>query len=156
MEIEIREITPHDQRELLLNMRDADREEVHATTPLSLESAVRQTVSLSTDSRVGLINGEVAALWGSAPISLSSGHGAPWMLATHVIEKHPLAFLRRCKEQFYAVCGPYQILENHVDARNRVAIHWLKWLGFEFDDPAPWGWKGLPFHRFSMRVSPCV
>jgi hypothetical protein len=153
LEIEIRDITPEDQRALLNDMRSADRAEVEATTPLSLESAVRQTVSLSTDSRVGLIDGKVAALWGAAPISLSNAHGAPWMLATTVIEKHPLAFLRRCKEQFSAVHGPYQLLENHVDVRNRVAIHWLRWLGFEFDDPTPWGWKGLPFHRFSMRTN---
>ena len=156
MDVEIREVTDDDQRALLNGMRDADRAEIEATTPLSLEDAIRQTVSLSTDSRVGLIDGKVAALWGAAPISLANAHGAPWMLSTTVIEKHPFVFLRRCKAQFRQVQGPYQLLENHVDVRNRVAIHWLKWLGFEFDEPTPWGWKGLLFYRFSMRTNGCV
>ena len=32
----------------------------------------------------------------------------------------------------------------------RLSIRWLAWLGFAIDPPQPYGFLGLPFHRFHM------
>jgi hypothetical protein len=50
----------------------------------------------------------------------------------------------------------HSFLENWVDARNVTSIKWLKWCGFDFDDPAPFGVEQLMFHRFEMRKNICV
>jgi len=43
-------------------------------------------------------------------------------------------------------------MENYVDVRNTVAIHWLKWMGFKMEEPQAWGVQGLDFHKFTMRA----
>ena len=44
----------------------------------------------------------------------------------------------------------FPFMFNYVDARHTDAIRWLKWLGFEFDEAAPYGPFDLPFYRFTM------
>jgi len=53
-------------------------------------------------------------------------------------------WVRRQSEKF-------SLLYNYVDARNVKSIKWLRWLGFQLDEPAPYGVRGLPFHRFELR-----
>ena len=152
IDVEIRDIEPQDIDELVLNMRQADRDEVAAITTLPLHQIVSDSVKLSTYSKAGLVNGELACLWGVCPISLLSSKGSPWLLATPVIEQYPMAFLRRCKPYIKKFKELYSSMENYVDVRNTVAIHWLKWMGFKFDEAKPWGVKGLDFYRFTMRT----
>jgi len=33
-----------------------------------------------------------------------------------------------------------------------ASIAWLRWLGFEVKDAEPYGWLGMPFHRFQMET----
>jgi hypothetical protein len=152
VDVEIRDIEPQDIDELVRNMRQADRDEVKASSPLSLKSVITHSVQLSSYSKAGLVNGELACMWGVCPVSLLSSKGSPWLLATYVIEKHPMAFLRRCKPVIKKLRDSYSNLENYVDARNDVAIHWLKWMGFKMEEPKPWGINGLEFHKFTMRT----
>ena len=150
IEVVIRDIEDEDINNLYKHMRQADREEVSATTSMELLGVINHSVELSTYAQAGLVNDELVCLWGVCPISMLSSKGAPWMLSTDVIEKYPLTFLKRCKPVIKKLKQDYNHLENHVDVRNTVAIHWLKWLGFKFDEPKPWGVKGLDFQRFSM------
>lgn len=152
-DVEIRAIEEGDIDLLVADMRQADRDEVAAATTLPLDKVVADTVTLSSYARSGWVNGHLACLWGVAPLSLTSSKGAPWFLSTSVIEQHPMLFLRRCKPHVQEFKDRYNYMVNYVDARNKVAIHWLKWLGFDLEEPKPWGVKGLPFHRFTMRTN---
>lgn len=152
VEVEIREIEKGDIDLLMADMRQADRDEIAAATSIPLKKAVSDSVALSSYSRAGWVNGRLACLWGVCPISLATSNGAPWFLSTSVIEQHPMLFLRRCRPHVQEFRDRYRFMVNYVDARNRVAIHWLKWLGFDMEEPRPWGIKGLPFHRFTMRT----
>lgn len=153
VDVEIREVEAEDIDLLTADMRQADRDEVAATTSVPLDQVVTTTVALSTYARSGWVDGRLACLWGIAPLSLTSSSGVPWFLSTPVVEQHPVLFLRRCKPHVQEFKDRYDFMVNHVDARNKVAIHWLKWLGFEMEEPRPWGVKGLPFHRFTMRTN---
>ena len=150
--IEIRDIEPQDIDELVRNMRQADRDEVKASTNLPLRSVIDHSIRLSSYSKAGLVNGELACLWGVCPISILSSKGSPWLLATPVIEQYPMAFLRRCKPYIKKFKELYSSMENYVDVRNTVAIHWLKWMGFKMEEPQAWGVQGLDFHKFTMRA----
>jgi hypothetical protein len=149
--IEIRDIEPQDIDVLVRNMRQADRDEVKASTVLPLRTVIDHSVRLSSYSKAGLVDGELACMWGVCPISMLSSKGAPWMLATYEIEKHPMSFLRRCRPHVKKLKDSYRSMENYVDVRNTVAIHWLKWMGFKMEEPQAWGVQGLDFHKFTMR-----
>ena len=42
---------------------------------------------------------------------------------------------------------------NFVDARDRLPVRWLKWLGFELDpEPVANGPFGTPFYRFELKT----
>jgi len=77
--------------------------------------------------------------------------GVPWLLSSKSLPKHAKAFLRRNKEYIDEELGNFGLLMNYVDARNKVSIRWLKWLGFSFDEAAPYGMDQRPFHLFKMK-----
>jgi hypothetical protein len=78
--------------------------------------------------------------------------GAPWLLATPEIERHPVTFYRMSKRLFPRLASGYDRLVNWVDARNVLSLRWLAWLGFETGPPAPWGALGLEFHKMSWEA----
>lgn len=151
VDVEIKEIEPGDIDILMDDLRQADRDEIEAITTQPLREVIESTVSLSSYAKAGWVNGDLICLWGVCPATLISKTGAPWFLATNRIEQYPLLFLRRCKPHLKTFKAHFKLLVNYVDARNTVAIHWLKWLGFKLEEAKPWGIKSLPFHKFTMR-----
>lgn len=153
-DVTIRPATLEDAADLAPRLRAADRAEVwasHRATPIqALETSVRLSCS---DAWAGLADGALVCLWGVVPLSLVSRIGSPWLLASDDLERHQVAFLRRCRGMVDQMQAPYRLLTNHVDARNRLSIRWLRWMGFEIAPVAPWGPDGLPFHRFERRAS---
>ncbi len=133
------------------HLRQADRDELWAASRSLPADSLRNGVRSSSFARAGLIDGEVACLFGVAPQSRLTGSGFAWMLATPLIEEHQILFLRRCRPVVREMGQGFRYLHNYVDARNVTAIRWLRWLGFTIHDPAPHGALGLPFHHFEMR-----
>lgn len=132
-------------------MRKQDADEIYAAAGISAEKALMLSFRTSTSVWAGLVDGEVACVFGVCPINLLAGHGAPWLLGTDLVKKHAKAFLSRNMAYIKTMREVYNLLENYVDVRNTVSIGWLKRLGFKFDEPAPYGKFGLPFIRFEMR-----
>lgn len=139
---------------LVVDMREADIDEVTAATGgRDLGSIVRASVAASVGPRTALIDGEVACIFGVAPLGGMLGRtGAPWMLGTHLLDRHPGALMRHCRRYVADMLALYPRLVNFVDARNVRSIRWLKRLGFTFHPAAPYGEAGLPFHRFEMGI----
>lgn len=149
------EIVPADQShvELLVPfIRQADADEIWAASQSTPRKALNQGVNCSTHAWTGVIDGVPACMFGVAPMSLVNGAGAPWMLASSLIEQHATPFLRRSKKCVKTMRTSYNYLVNYVDNRNTKAIEWLQWLGFELSEPQPFGVYGLPFRRFEMRA----
>jgi hypothetical protein len=42
-------------------------------------------------------------------------------------------------------------LSGYAWAENRVHLKWLQWLGFQLDEPKPFGPHMQPFRRFQMK-----
>lgn len=133
--------------------RPADRMELWSSDRLSPRRAIELGIMVSPDARTALFDGEPACVFGVNPGSMLGGTAAPWMIGTALLERYPLAFLRRSRPVVAAWAERYTSLRNYVDARNTLAVAWLRWLGFKIGEPSPYGIDQLPFHPFSMEVS---
>lgn len=134
------------------NMRQADVEEIEASSGLDPYSALRRGMACSSHVWTGTVDGEPACMFGVVPVSMMSSVGVPWMLGTPLVEEHATAFLRRNKRYVKQMTAAYNYLVNYVDDRNVKAIEWLKWLGFTMSEPQQFGYKRMPFRRFEMRT----
>ena len=119
----------------------------------SVEWALVESVKASVVLYAVDINGELACLFGCAPINGMLGlRAAPWLLGTDVLDRHPSALMRHTAPYLAQMQRRYPHLLNYVDARNTRSIRWLKRLGFVIHPARPFGVAQLPFHYFEMRV----
>ena len=143
--------TQEDAAELGRLMRPEDRREVLAMgfTP---EFAASHAVRASLAAYAGRVDGELVGVFGVSLVGLMSSTGVPWLLCTPAVDEWPTGsglesarFHRVLKQRF-------KRLENFVHAENEPAIRWLRWLGYNIDEPRPFGPYGALFCRFWMEV----
>lgn len=135
------------------NMRVADREEIWASHMLEPGHALYLSL-MSSDLAWTVLSPatkEPFAMFGARKGTSLNPLGRVWMLATDEIEAWKLVFAKHSRDYMSFMVNLLGDLSNHVDARNKVSIAWLKWLGAEFDAPAPHGVEGRDFQRFIMR-----
>ncbi len=144
--IEYRDATLKDVLELSKTMRKGDVEEIQASNGITPYEALLMGFKVSK-ATVATADGEVIAMFGVA--SGAEGIGTPWLLGSDLMAtmkkellEHPVKWLKEVNEK-------YPILINYVDARNKVAIRWLKHLGFTFVQRIPeYGNARIPFYEF--------
>lgn len=134
------------------HIRQADRNEVMASAGRDVEELLPECVDRAEMAWAGLVDGEVACIFGVQGASLLSETGFPWMIGTDLIEQHAKPFLRRNRKMVGVMLDRYPHLINYVDARNAKAIEWLQWLGFEIHEPEKFGAYKMMFHPFEMRA----
>lgn len=156
MAIVIRDVTQEDIQKLSVTMRECDKQEVHASSGLGVLEALQKSVEWSPGAQAGLVDGDLVAIFGTAPACDVGDIGVPWLLGAKNVSQHAMPFLRLSRKYIQYVEKDYSLLTNFVDARNTVSIAWLRWLGFEIFDAEPYGPFGLPFHRFEKRGTQCV
>ena len=144
------EALPEHVEAIAADTRQADVDELFASSGITPETAMWKGLVCSTHAWTGLIDDRPVCMFGVAPRSVLSGRGYPWLIGTNRMEREARVFLRECRPQVAVMRGVYNLLENYVDARNVKAVRWLRWLGFEIAPAAPYGDLGLPFHYFKM------
>ena len=135
----------------LEGIRPEDEAELWAASMSLPLPVMLRGLKLSTDTWVGLADGVPFCMVGVAPYSLIGSKGVPWMVGTVQLDRHAKAFLKACRPVLETILRQFSTLENWVDARNTKAIRWLRWMGFQVEDPQPHGALGLPFCHFVMR-----
>jgi hypothetical protein len=138
--------------QMLPNVRRDDRYEVMAATGLPVDDILGRCVKNAEMAWAGMVDDEVACIFGVTGASLLSETGYPWLIGTDLIEQHAKPFLRRNRKMVGVMIERYPILKNYVDARNIKAIQWLRWLGFTINPPEPFGMYRMLFHPFEMRA----
>ena len=146
----IEQTTPEHVYQVAMNIRKPDLDELWATTMQRPYDIMMSALNSSDAVFTGFVDDEPVCVWGVASESLLFNTGVPWMVSTKAIDKHAIQFIRHCRAEVMKMFEKYDSLENYVDARNKNAVRWLKWLGFTIDDPKPYGAFNLPFHRFWM------
>lgn len=151
--LEFKQVTKDFMTAIADNMRQADVVEVMASNGFTPHEAVENSVKLSDYSTAVYINNDVVAVMGLKIHSALSGTGIPWLLGTDNVVKHRRVFLQNSRAVIDDMKYHCPKLMNYVHIDNKVSIQWLKWLGFEFDDPTPIGINGEMFHRFHMGMN---
>lgn len=151
------EIVPATQAhaaELSPLVRQADRDEFMAASGQTADEVLADGLFMSSSVWAGMLDGRVVCMFGVAPMPDCPGVGVPWMVGSTRLDECAAVFLRQCRRSgiIRRMLESYPVLINAVDCRNERAIAWLKWLGFSFDKPIPYGVSGLPFQVFEMRA----
>jgi hypothetical protein len=149
----VKRATQEDLKEVIANIREADKEEIESASGLSYEKTLERILDTCDDCWAGFADGDLIAIFGVHVKSSLSGYGIPWMISTKKIEKHGKLFLRYCRPVFKRMCVNINYLCNYVHDRNDVAKAWLDWLGFELKEPRPYGSKGELFRKFVMNLN---
>jgi hypothetical protein len=146
----VKRATQEDLKEVIANIREADKEEIESASGLSYEKTLERILDTCDDCWAGFADGDLIAIFGVHVKSSLSGYGIPWMISTKKIEKHGKLFLRYCRPVFERMCVNMDVLVNYVHDRNDVAKMWLKWLGFDIKPAKPYGAKQELFCRFEL------
>lgn len=129
----IRPSTLEDVYEVALNMRREDVDECQAGGLAPYDALLAGFCAGCTYTLMAP-DGSIAGMLGVSKRHAEAQDGLIWLLATSVLVKHQMAFLRRCRpvlEHLYEESG-CELLWNHTHKPNIVHHKWLKWLGFTF------------------------
>lgn len=148
----IRPTEPGDAARLYANLRASDLAECQAYGREDIAAGIESSVQRSLHCWTGLVDGELAAIIGVAPINMLTGLGSPWMLGTPVLDAHQRVLVRKTPEYIDRMLTAFPHLVNFVHAKNVTSVRWLRRLGFTLHDAQPYGPLGEPFHRFEMRA----
>ena len=135
--------------EIISNVRDMDRREIYLLSTLDPGRAIRATVANAESAVAGYYGGKLACVFGVNRQSLLSDVGVPWLIGSPVVDDIPISFLRHSRQYYLRLVASFPQMENWVLAENVKAVQWLSWLGFDMDEPAPFGVLGAKFIRFT-------
>lgn len=100
-------------------------------------------------------HGHLMGMWGVVPEGEMSGR--IWMLGSQAMlddVSDRRVFLRESIKVLSRLHGQYPVLFNQVDARNKVHVRWLQWMGFTFIQEHPnYGAEGRQFLEFCRMSS---
>lgn len=133
---------------LASHMRENDRLEATGlgADPVRLLRASYRSAILR---RTAFVDGEIAAMWGLGGVMLSD-EGAPWLITSHAIERIPLFFVKRAKQEVTEMLSLRSTLLNVVLASYAQACRFLELVGFTLDTPEPVGPHGVLYRKFWM------
>jgi len=134
--------------EIAAIVRQADLDEITEALGIEMEHGLRLCFGGSCKASKIVVDGKIVAVFGDSIHDVQQSIGVPWLISTIHVDKRAKPFLRVCKDEVAEMLTRHATLVNYVDVRNTQAIRWLRWLGFIFSDPAPYGPKGLPFMMF--------
>lgn len=140
---------PHefDVRNLGLNMRKADADEVYASC--GEEPWVALAKSIDASLMTWLFFGDGKPLCAAGVSQITETIGAPWLLCASNIRDVPNTVFMDCSRALMEEWSQhFVVLTNYVDARNKVSERWLQRLGFEKKETTPFGYLQLPFTRY--------
>ena len=130
-------------------VRQGDLDEIEGALQTPIAQALTDGIEGSRKVSKIVCDGKVLAVFGDADCPALAGLGVPWLISTVHVGDYRRAFLNVCKPEVDEMLTRHQALLNYVSCANVVAIRWLKWLGFDFHDPEPYGAAGELFYPFT-------
>ena len=132
--------------------RDIDRFEFDVMSGKPFDVSLPELITRSGDTvSVAYVDGDLVAIYGCCAPTVLSLDANPWMVATPAIAQKNVrrVFLENSAAQLRQMSASYTRLWNMVSADNKIAIRWLKWLGFQFE-VQPYRVSGHKFLMFHM------
>ena len=150
VEITFSEVTEEDIQFVADNMRQADKDEVLASNNYTPRECLDESIKISYFAYTVNFNAAPVMIFGLVKRSALSDTGIPWALGTDGVFTGKREFLKRSVVLRDMMLEECDILTNYVHCDNKQSIRWLKWLGFKFDNPAPYGVNNELFMRFHL------
>lgn len=139
------------------NMREADIAELSASQRIDPEEGLRNSIKISDYASVLVIKNEIAGIFGLVRTQSLVADGVPWFLGTDVVDKYPLAFVKKTKKIVALMNDWCPELMNYVHEDNEKSIRYLKMMGFTVSKEAePIGCDGGMFYKFNKGAEKCV
>lgn len=102
--------------------------------------------------RTALVDGEVAAVWGTQG-SMVSEDAQPWLFTTPAVERARMAFFRETRREVAEMLRTRKRLRSYTLASYEQSIRFFTALGFTFGPPEPVG-KGGTLYRLMTLERP--
>ena len=154
MAVEIVPATYDLAAEVVSRARDADRLEFSFAEhpPKPMGAIVTGMLKVSHRAKVGLIDGVPICVAGVIARTALSTEAHPWMVAAAEVEKPEFRrrFLEHSRDALDDLTKGYSHLWGVVHKQNKMAIRWLRWMGFQISKETFLVNEGV-FHRFDMR-----
>lgn len=147
MDLRIETATQDHVTEILPHLRASDRREVRRAVGY-VDKAIRDSVRDSYEAYAFIVDGRVVCLAGVCVKNLLAGSAIPWMVGTDELLKYSKTLCRNNRKFLDKWLQVFEKLENFVDNDNKITQKWLKWLGFELEEPQQYGKLGHLFRRF--------
>lgn len=154
MSVTFEPLTDADVLEMSEKMRPMDVFEFEQMSPdVSVLNVLKHLKNKSVRARCGRVDGELVAVYGVLAPTLLSHEGNPWMAATSAVERSDIRriFLEHTMHEVAWLAEGFDALWNVCSVDNKIAIRWLKWIGFQFEDTIV-DVRGHPFQRFYAGV----
>lgn len=132
-----------DLKHILSNLRYQDRKELELQNGKNWFATVYEVWKNMNGVRIAYLNdGTPISVFG---VCRKGDIGIIGMLSTCDIEKERKSFLILGKEWVNSL--DYKLLINYVYSTNKLAINWLRWLGFNVQENRGLGNKFLRFYK---------
>lgn len=105
-----------------------------------LHQEVRKCMLRSVEVRYGLVDGELACVWGLIPPTLLSSNAYLWLHTTELVEDHKFLFVRHSQRYVEEMLRHFPKIVGDCLIGNSSARRWLEWLGAEFYPPVGGRW----------------
>lgn len=128
----IREALMEDASAIAPHLRDADKNEITASSGPQHETAILYSILSSEAWTVCLPDGTPICIFGIGDDT--QGNGIPWMIGTDEMIKHRKALIRDARKWITKQHEVYPLLYNYADGRNTAHLNWLRHLGFKVSD----------------------
>lgn len=150
--VELRPADAEAYAELCDNLRAADARELQAAYAQPAAEVIAASIEKSIEPLAAWDDaGRLVAVFGHAPLGpILTTVASPWLLGTDLLRYNAGVLVKLSRQYVAAWREQHPLLVNFVDVRNVASIRYLKLVGFAFDEPAPFGPEGLPFHRFHL------
>lgn len=132
------------------NLKKADYIEVVGLVGKDVRREVKASIKASDWSRICLIDGVPAFVFGVRTTDIFRNIGCVWMLTTDKTQEHKVFIGKLTKKYLRKFLEHYSMLFNYVDAGNTFTLRWLAFLGATIYEPTPEGVFGLPYRRFEF------
>lgn len=124
----IQRLTPAETLEVIY------KNEFHLTE--GKENGVWQEyISSCSATWIGIVEGEIACIWGIIPPTLLSDRCYLWLFTTKALIGNEFRFIRCTQRWVEELLKEYPMIVGHVRVGQDRSIRWLKWLGAVMEEP---------------------